>query len=139
MNRTNSCAPRRWSLMLSLAFALAALVAGSQRAGAAPLYGADDQYLLVKSCAGAQCGAAANWTPAEAQLHQLFTQDGWGDDAAVVSRNQGAVTPWAAWSAGHVSYIDGTSWAEIRAQLATTYDELRTTAAIHVIYVAPVS
>ena len=137
MKRTSPFAPRRWSILLSLVLTLTALTCLPQRAGAAPIYGADDQYLLVKSCVSAQCLAAANWAPYENQLHQLFTQGGWGNDTAVVSRNQGRGATWAAWSANHVSYIDGVTWPEIRAQLAVAYDELRATGTVHVIYVAP--
>jgi hypothetical protein len=132
MNRTHKSMLRSVPILLAIAIALLALL-GAPHQAAAAAYGADDYYLLVNSCAGSGCAAAANWTPYVARLQQQFDAEGWGKDPAVASRNPGRMTSWASWAADHVYYIDGTTPAEIKAQLLSTYYELRP--AGHALYV----
>jgi hypothetical protein len=123
--------PALFSIVLSLAILLGM---PSQASAAAP-YRADDYYLLVKSCTGTSCMRDAAWGPHEAQLQRLFKQQGWGKDPAIASHNPGSTTSWSSWATEHVYYIDGTTSREIRAQLISTYHDLRTAGAIHVIRV----
>jgi hypothetical protein len=119
-----------------LAIALAGFsLAAVQPAFANSTYGADDNYILVKSCTAAHCAANADWAPYVQQLHEQFTREGWGRDLAVVSRNPGPTTPWGAWAADHLYYVDGTNQRLIQAELSVLYHELRGSAALHIIRV----
>jgi hypothetical protein len=136
MNRIHKPLFRPTLVVLALALALVAVPGARSQASASAAYGAEDYYLLVKSCSGPGCAAAANWTPAVTRMQQQFRAEGWGNDSAVGSRNQTRGSGWAGWAAAHLYYIDGNSGSEIRALLASTYQDLRAAGAIHVIRVA---
>ncbi|HEX6608015.1 MAG TPA: hypothetical protein VF276_14010 [Chloroflexia bacterium] len=135
MNYTSKLAPRPIPALFTIVLSLAILLGMPSQASAAATYRADDYYLLVKSCTGTSCLRDAAWGPAEAQLRGLFKQQGWGKDPAIASHNPGSLTSWSSWATEHVYYIDGSTAREIRAQLMSTYADLRTAGAIHVLRV----
>jgi hypothetical protein len=100
-------------------------------------YGPDDDYVLVKNCPLRMCAEPADWRPGEQLLHQLFTQQGWSQDPAVVSRIDHYRLTWGKWAADHLYYIDESTPAARRTALNTVLHDLRGRS-IHIVRVPAV-
>ena len=98
MNYTSKLLLRPIPALFTIVLSLAILLGMPSQASAAATYGADDYYLLVKSCTGTSCMRDAAWGPHEAQLQRLFKQQGWGKDPAIASHNPGSTTSWSSWA-----------------------------------------
>jgi hypothetical protein len=88
-------------------------------------YNADADYVLVKDCLRGVCAAPADWRPGEQSLHELFVQQGWGQDPAVVSQKDPHRVTWGQWAADHLYYVDEASPAARRAALTTALHDPR--------------
>jgi hypothetical protein len=119
------------ALVLTATLAMFLLSAGQANASApgssvrAAAYRADDYYVLVHDCYGRGCAAAADWSPYEQRLQQLFQAGGWGKDDAVVSRMHPQPQTFAAWAQEHIYYVEETAMGARRAAIEDLRRDVR--------------